>query len=56
MTRLAPQAARLNKQTIRALSVGQGAQSLVHAAFDYADSPEHREGIAAFLAKRAPAF
>jgi hypothetical protein len=29
---------------------------LVAVAYDYADSDEHREGIAAFLAKRTPAF
>lgn len=56
MTRLAPQAARLNKQTLRALADGQGAEALVPSAYDYADSAEHREGIAAFLAKRAPNF
>jgi len=28
----------------------------VPTAYDYADSAEHREGIAAFLAKRAPNF
>jgi len=29
---------------------------LVAKAYDYADSPEHREGIGAFLAKRRPQF
>lgn len=56
MARLAPQAARLNKQALRALADGQGAEALVPSAYDYADSAEHREGIAAFLAKRAPNF
>ncbi|MBE0590268.1 MAG: enoyl-CoA hydratase/isomerase family protein [Hydrogenophaga sp.] len=56
MTRLAPQAARLNKQALRALAGGQGAEALLPTAYDYADSPEHREGIAAFLAKRPPNF
>lgn len=56
ITRLAPQAARLNKQVLRALAGGQGAEALVSTAYDYADSAEHREGIAAFLAKRAPNF
>ena len=51
---LSPQAARLNKQALRAtqgatLAVGDG-------AYRYADSPEHREGIAAFMAKRPPVF
>ena len=56
IARLAPQAARLNKQTLRALAGGQGAEALVPTAYDYADSAEHREGIAAFLAKRPPNF
>lgn len=56
ISRLAPQAARLNKQALRALASGQGAETLVPTAYDYADSAEHREGIAAFLAKRPPAF
>jgi enoyl-CoA hydratase/carnithine racemase len=56
MTRLAPQAARMNKQALRALSSGQSAQALLATAYDYADSAEHREGIAAFLTKRPPIF
>lgn len=56
ITRLAPQAARLTKQALRALAGGQGAEALLPTAYDYADSAEHREGIAAFLAKRPPAF
>ncbi len=50
---LAPQAARLNKQTLRALGAGEPD---VSQAYRYADSHEHREGIAAFNAKRKPAF
>ena len=57
---LAPQAARLNKQTIRALL---NLTSAVDAAgiedarsYAYADSAEHREGILAFLEKRKPCF
>jgi enoyl-CoA hydratase/carnithine racemase len=49
---LSPQAARLNKGTLRALTAGSGA----HNAYGYADSDEHREGIGAFLEKRKPAF
>jgi enoyl-CoA hydratase/carnithine racemase len=53
---LSPEAARLNKQTLRALSQGQGADALVARAYDYAAHAEHREGIAAFLDKRLPVF
>ncbi|MBT2321244.1 enoyl-CoA hydratase/isomerase family protein [Variovorax paradoxus] len=49
---LAPAAARLNKRTLGAGTVDR----LLATAYDYADSPEHREGIAAFLAKRTPDF
>ncbi len=60
---LAPQAARLNKQTLRALKMplaldGQ-AQAAIKAEADpyaYANSAEHREGITAFIAKRPPVF
>lgn len=67
---LAPGAARLNKQTLRAIrknvplapdQQAQAASDLIanNALADpyaYADSAEHREGINAFLAKRAPVF
>ena len=54
---LAPQAARLNKQTLRALTHGAAdMEALVASAYTYADSAEHREGIGAFLAKRKPEF
>ena len=54
---LAPQAARLNKQTLRALAHGAAdMDALVARAYTYADSAEHREGIGAFLAKRKPEF
>ena len=49
---LSPQAARLNKRGLRALRAGAG----VADAYHYADSDEHREGIAAFLEKRRAAF
>jgi enoyl-CoA hydratase/carnithine racemase len=49
---LSPQAARLNKRGLRALRVGAG----VADAYHYADSDEHREGIAAFLEKRKADF
>jgi len=70
---LAPQAARLNKQTLRALnptlilmdpvpgatpftSTNDPHATLLATAYDYADSAEQREGISAFLEKRAPRF
>jgi enoyl-CoA hydratase/carnithine racemase len=56
LTRLSPQAARLNKQALRALARGQGVEALLPTAYDYADSAEHRDGIAAFMGKRAPRF
>lgn len=55
-TQLAPQAARLNKQTLRCLSAQPIAPDLMLAAYRYADSTEHREGVGAFMAKRKPAF
>jgi len=69
---LAPQAARLNKQTLRALNqplalvnkaqvaIKKGSKNaldqLLEHAYDYADSAEQREGITAFLEKRPPRF
>ena len=63
---LAPQAARANKRLLRAFSEenqasvltprAQDATEIIANAYRYADGPEHREGIAAFLQKRKPAF
>ncbi len=61
---LAPQAARLNKQTLRALNQASAPvdtaqtaiDNIVKSAYDYADSAEHREGIEAFLSKRPARF
>ena len=64
---LAPQAARMNKQTLRALKVppaldGQAPsaiESIVNGPanpYAYAPGAEHREGITAFLEKRQPLF
>jgi 1,4-dihydroxy-2-naphthoyl-CoA synthase len=66
---LAPQAARLNKQTLRALMpnpalgpvdidvIAMNNEAIRQAdPFAYAASAEHREGVLAFLDKRKPAF
>ncbi|WP_029524106.1 enoyl-CoA hydratase/isomerase family protein [Polaromonas glacialis] len=56
---LAPQAARLNKASFRALAhvpPAQAAINIIATAYDYAASGEHREGIGAFMEKRPPAF
>jgi enoyl-CoA hydratase/carnithine racemase len=56
---LAPEAARLNKRSLSVLrrsTAPEALAQLLPSAYDYADSPEHREGVAAFLAKRAPLF
>lgn len=55
---LAPEAARLNKQALRALQSGapDALAALLRGAYAYAGSAEHREGVGAFLAKRAAAF
>ena len=55
-TQLAPQAARLNKQTLRSLSAQPAPPELMAGAYEYANSAEHREGVGAFMAKRKPAF
>jgi enoyl-CoA hydratase/carnithine racemase len=53
---LSPQAHRLNKRTLRQIARGgpDAAQRAVHYA--YADSAEHREGLAAFVEKRDARF
>ncbi len=64
---LSPQAARLNKQSLRAILMknqtpalsGSGQYAMENIAtpdYAYAPSAEHREGIAAFLEKRPARF
>jgi enoyl-CoA hydratase/carnithine racemase len=61
---LSPQAARLNKRTLRALIQSAGlddpaadlAERLQGRTYGYADSADHREGISAFLEKRKADF
>ncbi|HOM14957.1 MAG TPA: enoyl-CoA hydratase/isomerase family protein [Rubrivivax sp.] len=53
---LSPQAQRLNKRTLRQLAAGGPSAVQRHEHFRYADSAEHREGLAAFAEKRAARF
>lgn len=55
---LAPDAARLNKRTLSALRAGADAAMLAAstAAYAWAGSQEHHEGVTAFLEKRRPDF
>lgn len=63
IAKLAPQAARWNKRTLRVLSgvldepaPHSAAAELFATAYDYATADEHQEGITAFLSKRRPSF
>lgn len=53
---LSPQSLRLNKRTLRQLAAGGPTAAQRHDHFGYADSAEHREGLAAFVEKRTPKF
>lgn len=53
---LAPQAARINKRTLRQIGAGGPTAAERKAHFAYADSPEHREGVTAFIEKRTARF
>jgi enoyl-CoA hydratase/carnithine racemase len=60
IAQLAPQAARMNKRTLRRVA-GNAPDAPLPAdvlarAYDYATSGEHKEGISAFLEKRPPRF
>lgn len=60
VAQLAPQAARMNKRTLRRIA-GRAPdaplpEDFMARAYDYATSAEHREGISAFLEKRSPRF
>jgi len=54
---LSPQALRLNKRGLRAFATPRLSRADERAShYDYADSAEHREGLAAFNDKRPPRF
>jgi enoyl-CoA hydratase/carnithine racemase len=53
---LSPQAQRINKRTLRQLAEGGPSAAQRHEHFGYADSAEHREGLAAFVARRPARF
>ena len=53
---LSPQAARINKRTLRQFSTGGPTDAQREAHYAYADSHEHREGVTAFIEKRTPRF
>jgi enoyl-CoA hydratase/carnithine racemase len=53
---LSPQAARINKRTLRQLAAGGPTPEQRRAHFDYAASTEHREGVMAFIEKRSAQF
>jgi len=53
---LSPQAMRLNKVMLRQLAAGGPSEADRRAHYTYADSAEHREGLAAFIDKRAARF
>ena len=56
LAELSPQAARLNKRTLRQIAAGGPTEAERRAHFAYADSAQHREGVTAFIEKRPPRF
>ena len=53
---LSPQAARINKRTLRQIAAGGPTPEQRQDHYAYADSHEHREGVTAFIEKRTPRF
>ena len=53
---LSPQAARINKRTLRQIAAGGPSEEERLAHYGYADTEEHREGVMAFIEKRTPRF
>lgn len=55
---LAPEAARMNKKTLRKLKAfpAGAATKMMATCYHYAPSAEHQEGITAFIEKRKPDF
>jgi enoyl-CoA hydratase/carnithine racemase len=53
---LSPQAHRLNKRTLAQINAGGPSAAQRDEHFAYADSAEHREGLAAFIDKRPARF
>ncbi len=56
LSQLSPQAARINKRTLRQIARGGPDEAERLAHYGYADSAEHREGVTAFINKRPPRF
>lgn len=54
--RMSPQAARINKRTLRQIAAGGPTPQERSAHFAYAPAPHHREGVTAFIEKRPPRF
>jgi enoyl-CoA hydratase len=56
LTALSPQAARINKRTLRQIEHGGPNAAQRQAHFGYAATAEHIEGVTAFIEKRPPRF
>ncbi len=56
LTALSPQAARVNKRSLRQLETGGPSAAERRAHFGYAASAEHIEGVTAFIEKRPARF